>query len=144
MFAPRSYERVSFLSGQASWSNRFVWSTYVDRANEKLGPHHDVGKHSCENDSHDPGTEKPFYSLLWRELDELCSAKGNTADVSENVVGDDERGRQEEPYHAFKNVVHDKVRLDDDEVQSHVCPGKIGKLELVVARLERSDEKDES
>ena len=78
MFAPRSYERVSFLSGQASWSNRFVWSTYVDRANEKLGPHHDVGKHSCENASHDPGTEKPFYSLLWRELDELCSAKGNT------------------------------------------------------------------
>jgi hypothetical protein len=135
---------VSLLTEQTSWSNRFAWSTYVDRTDKELGPHHDVGKQRCENDSHDPGPHKTFNRLLWRELDELRSAEKNAADVGKDIVGDDERGRQEEPDHALKNVVHDKVRLHDNEVQSHMCPGKIGKLELVVACLERGDEKYES
>jgi hypothetical protein len=36
------------------------------------------------------------------------------------------------------------VRLDDDEEEGHVSPGKLRELELEVARLERTDEKDEA
>lgn len=74
----------------------------------------------------------------------MSSTKGNSHEVGPNVVGDDHGGGEEEPDHALENVVHDEVGLDDDEVQSHVRPGELSKLELVVAGLERGDEEDEA
>lgn len=121
-----------------------VGTQVVDRADEVLGSHHDAGKDHGENDSHDPGTDKTLDSLLGRELDELGTSKENTANVSEDIVGDDQSSGQEEPDHALEDVVHDEMSLNHNEVQSHVCPGKVGELELVVTSLKRSDKEDES
>jgi hypothetical protein len=36
------------------------------------------------------------------------------------------------------------VGLSDNEEEGHVCPGKLGKLELVVALLKGEDEEDKA
>jgi hypothetical protein len=36
------------------------------------------------------------------------------------------------------------MSLNHDKVESHVSPGKISKLKLVVSGLQRSNEKDEA
>jgi hypothetical protein len=85
-----------------------------------------------------------FDGLLRADLDQLSAAECNTADVREDVVGDNKADWQEEPDHAFKDVVHDEVRLHNNEVESHMSPGELGELELVVAFLERANEEDEA
>lgn len=62
--------------------------------------------------------------------------KGYPADVREYVVRDDEGSGQEEPDHALEDVVHDEVRLHDDQEQRHVCPPELSKLEFEVAGFE--------
>lgn len=87
---------------------------------------------------------RTFNSLLGTDLDQLCATKSDTTDVGKDIVGDDQADRQEEPDHAFKDVVHDKVRLHDNQVESHVSPGELSELELVVTLLKRTDEEDEA
>jgi hypothetical protein len=117
---------------------------YVDGADEVLGSSHDVDENHTKEDSHDPCTDEALDRLLGRELNELSAAKGDTTDVGEDVVGNDEGGREEEPNHALEDVVHDEVGLDHNEVQSHVRPRKVCELELVVSGLEGSDKGDEA
>ena len=85
-----------------------------------------------------------FNGLLGADLDQLRTAESDTADVREDIVGDDQADGQEEPDHAFKDVVHDEVCLHDNQVESHVSPSELSELELVVALLERADEEDEA
>ena len=82
--------------------------------------------------------------LLRANLNKLRAAESDTTDVCEDVVGDDKTDWQEEPDHALENVVHDEVRLHDNQVESHVSPSKLSELELVVTLLERADEEDEA
>jgi hypothetical protein len=82
--------------------------------------------------------------LLRADLNKLRATEGDTTDVCEDVVGDDKTDWQEEPNHALENVVHDKVRLHNDQVESHVGPGELSELELVVALLERTNEEHEA
>jgi hypothetical protein len=121
-----------------------VVETHIDGANEVLGLHHQSSKKNGPDDSHDPSADETLNSLLGRQLDELGAAKSDTADVGKDIVGDDEGGGEEEPNHALEDVVHDEVGLEDDEVESHVRPSKVGELELVVTGLERCDEEDEA
>lgn len=121
-----------------------VGAEVVDGADEVLGAHQHVGQQETPDEGHAPGTNKTLDSLLGRQLDQLGAAKGDAADVGEDVVADDERGGQEEPDHALEDVVHDEVGLDDDEVEGHVGPGEVGELELEVACLEVGDEEDEA
>lgn len=85
-----------------------------------------------------------FYRLLRRQLDELCLSKGDSADVCEDVVDNDQTDREEEPDHTLEDVVHDEVSLNNDQVESHVGPSKLRELELVVALLERCHKEDEA
>jgi hypothetical protein len=85
-----------------------------------------------------------FDGLLRANLDQLSAAERNTANICEDVVGDNQADWQEEPDHALEDIVHDEVRLHNDEVESHVSPSELGKLELVVALLERTYEEDEA
>lgn len=117
---------------------------YIDGADEELGAHHDAAEDNAEDDGHDPRTNKSFHRLLGRELDELSATESNTADVGPDIVGDDQGGGEEEPDHALEDVVHDEMGLHNDEVESHMRPGKVGELELVVSSLERGDEKNEA
>ena len=121
-----------------------VGTKVVDGADEVLGLHHEVGQEDAEDDRHDPCAHEALNRLLRRQLDELGAAEGDAADVGEDVVGDDEGGREEEPYHAFEYVVHDEMRLHHDEEQGHVRPAELGKLELEVTGLERADKEDEA
>lgn len=119
-------------------------SSYIDGADKVLGSDHQVHEDHAKENSGNPSTNKSFHSLLGRQFDELSAAKGNAANVGKDVVSNDEGGRQEEPDHALKHIVHDEMGLNDDEVQRHVRPCKVGKLELVVSGLERCDEEDEA
>ena len=85
-----------------------------------------------------------FNGLLGADLDQLCATESDTADVREDIVGDDQADWQEEPDHALKDVVHDEVRLHDDQVESHVSPSELSELELVVTLLEGTNEEDEA
>ena len=122
---------------------REEWS-YIDWTNEIFVAHKNIGHSKAENDGQDPRAHKSFNCLLGGDLDKLGAAKSDTTDVGEDVVGNNKRCWQEEPDHAFKNVVHDEMRLDHNQVERHVSPGKLGKLEAVVPLFERSDEKDEA
>ena len=121
-----------------------IGAEVVDGADEVLGAHQHFREHDTPEHGHDPGADEALDRLLGRQLDQLSTAKGDTADIGKDVIADDERRRQEEPDHALKDVVHDEVGLDDDEVEGHVRPGKVGELELEVAGLEVGDEEDEA
>lgn len=130
--------------GRAMKTGPDVCAEVVDRANEVLVAHEDVGEEDAEDDSEDPGADETLDGLLGGELDKLSASESDTAEVGEDVVADDQRNGQEEPDHAFEDVVHDEVGLHDNQVEGHVCPCELGKLESVVAGLERGDEEDEA
>jgi len=121
-----------------------VGAEIVHRTCEVCAAHKDVGEEEAHQDCADPCSNEAFNSLLWRQLDELCLSKGNSTDVCENVVDDDQTDREEEPDHSLKDVVHDEMSLDDNEVESHVCPCELGELELVVSFLEGAHKEDEA
>ena len=87
---------------------------------------------------------RTFDGLLGADLDQLCATESDTADVREDIVGDNQADRQEEPDHALEDVVHDEVRLHDNQVESHVSPSELSELELVVTLLERTNEENEA
>lgn len=90
--------------------------TYVNGADKVLVPHEYISHAEAKNDGTDPGADKAFDGLFRRELDELGAAKCHAAYVGEDVVGYNEGCWEEEPDHAFKDIVHDEVRLHNDQV----------------------------
>lgn len=108
----------------------------VDRADEELVLHEEVGHDEAEDDGADPSTYETFDCLLGRDLDQLGSAERDSADVSEDIVGDNKRSGQEHPDHAFEHVVHGEVSLYYDKVQRHMGPGELSELKLVLSFLE--------
>lgn len=121
-----------------------VGAEVVDWADEVLVLHEDAGQQEGPDEGAEPGAGETLDGLLGGQLDELGAAEGDAADVGEDVVGDDERGGEEEPDHALEDVVHGEVGLDDDEVQGHVRPGEVGELELEVAGAQVGDEEYEA
>lgn len=117
---------------------------YIDRAGEVAAAHHQVRQGVAKDDGEDPSANKTFDGLLGRKLDELSAAKGDAADVGENIVGDDQGGRQEEPDQAFQNVVHDEVGFDHNNKERHVRPSKLGELELELPAFEGAHKEDEA
>lgn len=118
--------------------------THIDRADEVLVPHKQVRQAIAEKDGEDPCADKTLNRLLGRKLDELRASKRNAADISEDIVGNDERGGDEEPDQTLEDVVHDEVSLDDQEEEGHVRPSEHGELELVVSLLQGDDEEHEA
>jgi hypothetical protein len=118
--------------------------TYIDRANEILVSHQYVCHCDSKDDGQDPSSYESFHSLLWGQLDELCAAERDSADIGEDIVANDQGDWKEEPDHSFKNVVHNKMGLNNNQVECHVSPCKLRELEAVVTGLQRSHEKHES
>ena len=123
---------------------RMIPCTHIYGTDEVLALNEHVGQHECENEGHNPCPDEALDCLLRRQLDKHGAADGDTHDVGENVVGNDKTGRKEEPDHALEYVVHDEVGLDNNQEESHVCPGKLRELEFVLSGLERGDEKNET
>lgn len=119
-------------------------TTYIDGADEILVAGKQVGQGKAEDDGKDPSSEEALDGFLGADFDELGAAESDATDVGKDVIGDDQRCRQEEPDHALKDVVHDKVGLADDQIESHVGPSKLGELELVMTLLQGHDEEDET
>jgi hypothetical protein len=63
--------------------------TYIHWTYEVGIAGHNVGKKIAKQNGEEPCTEKAFNCLLWRQLDQLSAAKGDTTDVSPDVVCDD-------------------------------------------------------
>lgn len=95
----------------------------VECADAKVpdGTDHVVEAHEegAPDDGEDDGAEKcadePFDGLLWGEFDEGSAADGDSPDVGEDVVADDEGGGDPEPDHAFEDVVDDEVAIVSSE-----------------------------
>lgn len=139
MLAPKS------LTGQMKYLYRM--STFVMKKpnmivqiHAPMKPASDVSttQHRSDHAKH------TFHSLLRAELDELRAPECDADQVGEDVVRDDQADRQEKPDHPFEDVVHDEVRLHDDQIERHVRPRKLGELESIVTLLERADEEDEA
>lgn len=129
---------------RALQSRQNIRAEVVNRAGEVLVAHQDVGHEVAEDDGEDPRSDKSFDCLLRRNLDQLGPAKRDAADIGEDIVRDHKRCGQEEPNHAFEHIVHDEVRLDYDQIESHMSPGKLGELEPIVPLLQRANEEDET
>lgn len=121
-----------------------VGAEVIDRADEVFVSHEDICHEEAEDDGANPGADEAFDGFLGGQLDELGTAKGDAADVGEDVIGDDQADGEEEPDHAFEDVVHDEMGLYHDQVESHVCPAELGELEAVVALFKGADEEDEA
>lgn len=125
-------------------ASEYIGSEIIDRTDKVLVAHQEISQSEAEQDGEDPSSEETFDSLFGADFDQLCAAEGDTTDVCEDVIGDDKRSGKEEPNHAFENVVHDEVGLNDDKIECHVCPCELSELELVVSLFERHDEEDEA
>jgi hypothetical protein len=118
--------------------------TCIDRADKILVLREEVRQTNAPEDGEEPCAEEPLPCLLWRNLNERGPSKGDTAEIGKDIVCDDHGDWQNEPDEALKDVVDDKVRLSDNEEQSHVSPGELGELKLVVSFLQGEDEEDEA
>lgn len=136
--------RDKHLIGHTLKASQDVRTQIIDRADEVLVAHQPVGHEITENDGANPRADEALDGLLRRQLDQLSASKGDTADISEDVIGDDKCSGEEEPNHALENVVHHKVSLNHNQVQRHMGPGKLGELESIVSLLQRSDKEHEA
>lgn len=144
MLAPRSWsdcvrETVSDTRGPGDRA-----STYIHWANKILVPHQNICHANAENDRENPGAYETFNGLLWRKLDELRFPESDATDVCENIVCNDERCWKEKPDHPLENVIHEKMGLNNNQIEGHVSPCELRKLEAVVTLLQRCHEKHEA
>lgn len=144
----KQLERVG-LRGENRVRNTFqasqsVRAQVVDRANEILVAHEELGHEVTEANRADPRTDESLDGLLRRELNQLCASEADTTDVGKDVIRDDQCGGEEEPDHALENVVHHKVSLNHNQIQSHMGPSKLSELKPVVTLLQGSDEEYEA
>lgn len=95
------------------------------RAKEVFEAQENVGQKDAKDGRHHPGPDKPLNCFLRRELDELGPAKGNAADIGEDVIRNNQSGGEEEPDETFKHIVHDEVGLANDEKQCYVSPSEL-------------------
>jgi len=130
--------------GRAFQAGENVGAEVVDRTDEVFVAHQDVGEAKTKDERADPSSHKAFDRLFRRQFDELCAAKGDATEVGKDVVGDDQGGRKEEPDHPLKHVVHHEMCLHHDQIQGHMRPRELGKLESVVPLFERTHEEDEA
>lgn len=110
-------------------------ATYIDGAGEVLVPHQDVGQEKSEYKRENPCAEESLDGLFRGQLYQLCSPEGYTNNVGEDVIGDNQTDWQEEPDHALKHIVHNKVGLDNNEIEGHVGPCELRKLKSVMPGL---------
>lgn len=118
--------------------------TYINWADEVAVPHQDVGHKDTENYREDPSPNETFNSLFGRQFDKLSTSKRDSTYIGEDIVGNYKRCGKEEPDHALEYVIHDKVGLDYNQVEGHMCPCKLRELKSVVAFFQRSNKKDKT
>lgn len=121
-----------------------VCSKVVHRADEVVVSHEHIREEDTEDDREDPRANEALYCLLWGQLNELSASESYTTKVCEDVVANDKGNWQKEPDHPFEDVVHNKMRLDNDKIERHMRPCKLGELESVVAGLKGCDEENEA
>ena len=94
----------------------------------------------------DEGADESFPSLVGRDGEEGVGdnlpAHCDSADVGHDVVEDDERSWEEEPYDPLKHVVDHEGGPDDGHYDRHPAPRELSELILVKPALEGEDEGD--
>ena len=87
-------------------ASKEIGTKVVDWADEVFVSHHQICKSKAEYDGEEPCAYKAFDGLFGRYLDQLSAAESNTTDISEDIIGDDQRNRQKEPDHALEDIVN--------------------------------------
>ncbi len=117
---------------------------YIDGTDEIFVAHEDVRHGKTKDNGQYPCADEAFNGLFRRKLDELRAAEGDAADVSEDIIGDHQRCGQEEPDHPLEDIIHDEVRLHNDEIKRHVRPSELRELEAIVTLFEGANEEDKA
>ena len=86
-----------------------VLAEVAHRANHVVEPHEEGAPGDAESHRAEERAHKALDRLLGRKLDQRRLAKGDAANVREDVVADDEGCRDPEPDDALQDVVDDKV-----------------------------------
>ena len=82
----------------------------MHRANHIIEPSKVHPPSNGEKHSADEGTDETLDRLLRAKTNEWRTPNAHAPDVREDVIADDERGRDPEPDEALEDVVHDEVR----------------------------------
>ena len=92
---------------------------------------HEVGTpEEAEDKCAEEGADEALNGLLRRERNEGGAANGDTPNVGEDIVADDERGRNPEPDETLKDVVHNEVA--EGRTMSQVqCQSRTGRQTLI-------------
>lgn len=69
-----------------------VWYIYVDGADEVLVASQKIGQTETKDDCEEPCSYEALDGFLRADLDQLSATKGDTTDVGEDVVCDDQGG----------------------------------------------------
>lgn len=121
-----------------------VHTEILYRAGHILPSHKQGTPDNAKEHGTEEGTDETLYSFFRGKLDERCATKGNTPDISKDVVTDDQRGRNPEPDETLENIVYDEVARDNDKHKTHVDPTEESELPSKVALLQRHDESNET
>ena len=130
--------RSTFEAGQE------IRTKVVDWADKVLISHHQICQSEAKYNGKEPRADKALHGLFRRYLYQLSAAESNTADVCEDIIGDDEGDWQKEPDHALEDIVNDKMGLQHNKEKGEMGPGELGELEAVVSFLEEADKEYET
>jgi len=86
----KKYTKLIMMARGVAGLSGIVAETDLNGTDEVLVTHQDVCHEHAEQHSHPPGTDETLNGLLRRDLDQLRAAKGDSTDVGEDVVRDDE------------------------------------------------------
>lgn len=123
--------------GDTSQVRKQVGSHILHGADEVVESVQEDGEDDSPDDGTDPGAEETLDGLLGRNGNELVLSKGDSTQVGENVVGNDETSGHKEPEETLEDVVDDEVGLDNAKQNGHVGQAELGELEPVVVLFQR-------
>lgn len=84
-------------------------SEIMHRADHVVKAHEVRAPEYTEQEGTPESTHKPFDSFLRRELDQRCTPDGHAPYICKNIIANDQRGGNPEPYHTLEDIVNDEV-----------------------------------
>lgn len=81
----------------------------MHRADHVVKAHEVRAPEYTEQEGTPESTHKPFDSFLRRELDQRCTPDGHAPYICKNIIANDQRGGNPEPYHTLEDIVNDEV-----------------------------------
>jgi len=104
-----------YVIGSALNVGEGVRREILNWADHEVVTHEESSPGYGEDHGNEESSNETFDSLLRTQLDELVSTEEHTADVSSDIVHNDQRSGEPEPDHTLKDIVDDEMTADYDE-----------------------------